>query len=428
MRFTIDTVATLTRPAGKADHIEWDSEVPGFGVRLRGATKRWVIQYRIGVQQRRESLGDTRKVRLDDARKIARQRFAQAELGSDPAAERKRARAAALATKLTLGAVAGRYVSEKELKVKDGKQRARTYQQAKLHLTGPHWRPLANRPIGDLKRAEIAARLQEIVNEHGRTAAARARANLSALLNWAMREGLCESNPVIGTNNPNEGVKSRERVLTDRELTVVWNACGDDDFGRIVRLLILTGCRREEIGGLQWREIDLATGMMTIPGERTKNHRIHVLGLPYMALEILRSAPRRENRDFVFGNRGGSFSAWSYAMIALSNRIAVAEGMPMAHWTLHDLRRTMRTGLGRIGVQPHIAELALNHTKGGIEAIYDRHRYEQEIASALSAWADHVDAITSPPRSKAVSVRAIPLEEAEGLRATFGARLAWVAK
>ena len=79
MKFTTDKVAALTRPPGKTDHIEWDTEVPGFGVRLRGETKRWVIQYRIGAQQRRESLGDTRKVRLDDARKIARQRFAQAE-------------------------------------------------------------------------------------------------------------------------------------------------------------------------------------------------------------------------------------------------------------------------------------------------------------------------------------------------------------
>jgi hypothetical protein len=87
MKFTTDKVAVLTRPPGKTDHIEWDDEVPGFGVRLRGETKRWVIQYRIGAQQRRESLGDTRKVRLDDARKIARHRFAQAELGTDPAGD-----------------------------------------------------------------------------------------------------------------------------------------------------------------------------------------------------------------------------------------------------------------------------------------------------------------------------------------------------
>jgi integrase len=428
MKLTTDTVTALKRPPGKAEHFEWDTELPGFGVRMRGETKRWVIQYRVGGQQRRESLGDTRKVRLDDARKIARQRFAQAELGTDPVAERQRANEQALASKLTLAAVAARYVSQKEARLKDGTQRPATYQQAKLHLTGPHWRPLASRPIGDLRRAEIAARLHEIVSEHGRTAAARARANLAALFNWAMREGLCERNPTIGTNNPNEGAKSRERVLTDHELAIVWNACGDDDFGRIVRLLILTGCRREEIGGLRWRELDLAAGIMTIPGERTKNHRTHTLGLPQMALEILRSAPRREEREFVFGGRGGSFSAWSYSTVALNNRIAVAEGKPLAHWTLHDLRRSMRTGLGRIGVQPHIAELTLNHTKGGIEAVYDRHRYEREIASALSAWADHVDAITSPSRSKAVSVRAVALEEAEGPRATFAERLARMAK
>jgi integrase len=428
MKFTTDKVAVLTRPPGKTDHIEWDDEVPGFGVRLRGETKRWVIQYRIGAQQRRESLGDTRKVRLDDARKIARHRFAQAELGTDPAAERKRAKDQALAAKLTLAAVAARYVSQKEAKLKDGTQRPATYQQAKLHLTGPHWRPLANRPIGDLKRAEIAARLHEIVSEHGRTAAARARANLSALLNWAMREGLCESNPTIGTNDPNAGAKSRERVLADHELAVVWKACGDDDFGRIVRLLILTGCRREEIGGLQWREVDLTTGIMTIPGERTKNHRTHALGLPQMAMEILRSAPRREGREFVFGGSGASFSAWSYSTIMLNNRIAVAEGTPLPHWTLHDLRRTMRTGLGRIGIPPHVAELVLNHRKGGVEAIYDRHRYEGEIASALSAWADHVDAITLPSRLLAVSVRVVPVEEPEGSRATFAERLARMAK
>ena len=88
MKLTMDTVATLVRPTNKNDHIEWDDALPGFGVRLRGEAKRWIVQYRVGVQQRRESLGDVRKVRLEDARKIARQRFAQAELGHDPAAER----------------------------------------------------------------------------------------------------------------------------------------------------------------------------------------------------------------------------------------------------------------------------------------------------------------------------------------------------
>jgi integrase len=265
MRITIDSVATLTPPPGKTDYIAWDDDLPGFGVRLRGETKRWVVQYRVGAQQRRESLGDTRKVKLDDARKIARQRFAQAELGVDPAAERRRAKEEAAAERLTLGAVATRYLDAKK-----DRHRPNTRTQARLHLTGPHWRPFANRPIGDIKRAEIAARLQEIVKEHGRTAASRARGNLSALFTWAMREGLCEANPTIATNDPAEGIQARDRVLSDRELAAVWNACREDDFGRIIRLLILTGCRREEIGGLKWNEVDFNTGAITIPGERTK--------------------------------------------------------------------------------------------------------------------------------------------------------------
>lgn len=375
--------------------------MPGFGVRLRGGRKSWVAQYRVGLQQRRESLGDVRKVKLDDARGIARARFAQAELGTDPAAERARAKSAALASKLTLTAVATRY-----LEAKAGVQRARTYGQAKLHLLGPHWRPFANRPIEAIKRAEIATRLQEIVTEHGRTAAGRARGNLSALFAWAMKEGLCDANPAIATNDPAEGIKPRERVLSDRELATVWNACQDDDFGRIVRLLALTGCRREEIGALRWDEIDFENGIMTIPGERTKNHRTLALTLPPLALDILKSTPRREHREFVFGREGQGFGGWSYATMALHTRITMTEGKPLPHFVLHDLRRTFRTGLGKLGVAPHVAELAINHAREGIEATYDRHRYEREIKAALALWADHVAAVIEGRKRKIVPLRA----------------------
>jgi integrase len=384
MKLTRDVVAALKLPEGKTDHIVWDSTMPGFGVRLRGDGKRWVVQYRVGPQQRRESLGDVRKVKLEDARDIARRRFAQVELGTDPAAERAKAREAAQAATLTLASVAARY-----LDAKGDRMRPNTYRAAKLHL-GVHWKPLGSRSIGEISRADVAARLQEVVKEHGRTAAARARGNLSALYTWAMKEGLCERNPVIATNNPAEGIQPRERVLSDRELTTIWNECLDDDFGRIVKLLILTGCRREEIGALKWSEID--GEVMTIPATRTKNHRAHAITLPPLALEILNSIQRREGRDFVFAKSGGGFYGWSYSTMALHTRIATRQGKPLPHWTLHDLRRSMRTGLGRLSVAPHIAELCLNHRKGGVEAIYDRHRYDSEIASALAVWADHISA------------------------------------
>lgn len=391
MRLTKDAVAALIRPADKADYTEWDDDLPGFGVRMRGDSKKWDCQYRINGKQRRESLGDVRKVSLEDARKIARQRFAQVELGVDPAAQRAQARAQAL----TLGVVIDRY-----LEAKQDRLRRNTFKAAERYFA-EHWRPLHNRPLDALKRADVAARLQELVKAHGRTSAARARDNLSALFSWAMKEGLCEANPVMVTNDPTEGMPARDRVLNDSEVRAIWNACQDDDFGKIVKLLLLTGCRREEIGGLKWDEVDLDTGVMTIPGTRTKNHRTLELTLPKIAIDILRPQPRRR-QDYVFGVRGGAFSAWSYSTVKLNARIVEAEGKPLAPWRLHDLRRTMRTNLGKLGVQPHIAELVINHVKGGVEAIYDRYRYQREIATALARWAAHLADLVEGRASKVI--------------------------
>jgi integrase len=386
MKLTEATIAALELPPGKAEHFAWDDALPGFGIRLRGATRRWYVQYRVGQQQRRESLGDCRKIKLEDARKIARQRFAQVELGADPAADRARIQAEAAAVKLTVGAVADRY-----LKAKRDTLRPSTYAAAGRYFE-LHWKPLRTKPIGAVKRADVAAALQEITATNGKVAAARARSNLSALFGWAMREGLCEANPVIATNIPDAGVKPRERVLDDRELKEIWRACQADDFGRIIKLLILTGCRRSEIGDLRWTEVDMDSGVMTIPAERVKNGRTLSLTLAPAAIEILQSAPRRG--EYVFGKRGrGGFNAWSYCTIALNGRITTAIGRPLPAWTLHDLRRSTRTGLGRIGVAPHIAELVIGHSVGGIQAVYDKHHYAPEITTALLRWADHVEAV-----------------------------------
>jgi integrase len=383
MKLSKDAVAKLAMPPGKGEHFEWDDDLPGFGVRLRGVSKRWVVQYRVNGHTRRESLGDVRKVTLDDARKIARNRFAQVELGTDPGADRAKAKAQAAATQLTLGMVANQYLG--------AKARRHNTQRALLYHFNTSWAPLRNMPIGDIKRADVAAQLQRIAQMHGATTAARARATLSSFYSWAMREGLCEANPVIATNDPDKGRKTRDRVLSDAEIALIWRVCEDDDFGRIIRLLLLTGCRRQEIGALQWSEIDLTTGLLTIPGERTKNHQTHSLSLPPAVLDLL--PPRRGGRPYFFGTNGPGFTNWSYDKLQFDNRIAGLAGRPLAAWVIHDLRRTMRTGLGKIGIAPHIAELAINHVRGGVQAIYDRHRYEPEIKAALAAWADHVTAI-----------------------------------
>jgi integrase len=400
MKLDRSTVASLTLPPGRDELFVWDDDLPGFGVRLRGNTTRYVVQYRVHGQQRRESLGDTRKIILEAARKIARQRFAQVELGTDPAAEKIKAKTAAKAQSLTFGKITDKYLATKK-----GMVRPATYVQLEHHLL-KLWAPFAGRPIASITRAEIASRIHEIVAEaatdprarrvaeayRGKTTASRALGNLSTMFSWAMREGLIEANPCLATNDPGEGLPSRDRILSDAELAVVWRACADNDFGRIVKLLILTGCRRDEIGGLRWSELDRETGIMIIPGARTKNHRTLVLTLPPIAMAILHSIPTRAGRDFVFGHRGGAFSSWSYAMVSLSNSIAM-QGTLLPHWTLHDLRRSMRSGLGRLGVPPHIAERVINHAPGGVEAVYDKYKYQDEIKAALALWADHVASI-----------------------------------
>jgi integrase len=386
-RFTAGNVGKLTLPAGKTDHIEWDPELPGFGVRLRSGSAFYIVQYRVGSKQRRESLGDIRKTDLEQARKNARVRFAQVELGIDPRAERDKLEASQKADGLTFTTVFEDYLTARK-----AIQAASTHGAARRYFE-QHWAPLHRRPLNTIDRATVAGLLRDITRDHGRTSAARARGNLSALFAWAMREGVTAANPVVGTNDPEEGIEPRDRVLAPDELTAIWNQCRDDDFGRIVRLLLLTACRREEIGGLRWSEVDLETGKMLLPKERTKNRRPLALILPETARSILKAAPRRAGRDLVFGGRKAGFSAWSYCTLSFHSQITAANGgRALAPWRIHDLRRTVRTGLSKIGIKPHVAELVLNHTghKAGIGGVYDHYDYEPEIAVALARWEAHL--------------------------------------
>jgi integrase len=204
----------------------------------------------------------------------------------------------------------------------------------------------------------------------------------------------------VGTLVP-EGAKPRERVLDDAELAAVWRAVGDDDFGRIVRLLILTGQRREEVGGMAWGELNGST--WTIPGSRTKNHRTHTLPLSALALSIIDSVPQRVGREHLFGNSSVSgFSLWSRGKVHLDERL----GSRVKLWTIHDLRRTFCTRLADLGVQPHIIEAAVNHHSGfrsGVSGTYNRSSYEREVRAALALWCDHIRALVEGGERKVLA-------------------------
>ena len=257
---------------------------------------------------------------------------------------------------MTLGDVVERYLPYAERKLK-----ASTYSGVVLHLR-KHWRPLHAFELQNLERRHVAAELGRIATSSGLYGANRSRAALSALFAWAIGEGLTDTNPVVGTNKATEEV-SRDRVLTSDELSLIWRHAGEGDYGAIVRLLILTGQRREEVGGILWSEIDLKAAMWRIASERTKNARPHEVPLSQPALDILGARARVDGRALVFGSRG-PFSGWSKAKAALDARMAAELGQAPTPWRLHDIRRTVATGLADLGVQPHVIEAVLNHVSG----------------------------------------------------------------
>lgn len=397
MLLTAQSVARLKIPTGKADHIEWDEKLSGWGVRLNAGGKRsWVLQYRIAGRSTRVTFGSVGKMDADAARRQARIMLGKVEQGIDPATEKAERTKAA-------GVTFGRQI-EPFLEHKRAQRRGRTVEEIERHLN-EHWAPFHKLALGSIQRATVAARLTEIKKKQngkgGPIAANRARATLSSFFGWAMGEGLTDHNPVIGTNRPAEET-SRERVLTDAELVAIWNSSTDDDYGRIVRLLVLTGQRRSEIGDMQRAEIDRDKRMLSLPGERTKNGRPHDVPLSDDAMAALPAD--REGRAFLFGRLDTGFSGWGKAKRSLDGRL----GKAVASWTLHDIRRTVATGMGEIGIQPHIIEAVLNHVSGhkaGVAGVYNRAAYAAEKRQALDMWAAHVAALVAGKAGNVVTLR-----------------------
>lgn len=392
MKLTKANVSKLTFPAGKTEHVVYDDEVTGFGLRMHpGGRQTWFVQYRLGQKQRRLKLGTVELVDAEKARKTAREALAKVALGMDPALETVEARSQAVVTlKRTAEDYLARYAAKR---LKPG-----SLAEVERHLR-KHWKPLGDRPLTSITRALVSARLGEIATENGLFAANRARAALSALFSWAIGEGLANDNPVMGTNKATAEV-ARDRVLSDDEIALVWKHAGSGDYGTIIKLLILTACRREEVAAMRWSEIKVS--LWSIPGERTKNGLSLDLTLPAFAIEMLSGLHARDGRDLVFGSRDGPFSGWSKAKAELDERMLAdlrqhdGPKAQLAPWRLHDLRRTAATRMGDLGVQPHVVEALLNHISGhraGVAGIYNRATYAAEKRDALASWADRVGLI-----------------------------------
>ncbi|MFZ3352260.1 MAG: integrase arm-type DNA-binding domain-containing protein [Xanthobacteraceae bacterium] len=389
MRLTQKAIAALAVPKSKREAIFFDDDIAGFGLRLRaGGSRSWVYQYKLGTKQRRVTLGAFPAVKPEDARATAGKLHAMVRLGRDPASEKAESRSRAAET---MDAALRSF-----LPVQKGRLKPRSYEENERHLL-KHAKPLHGLQLAQIDRRTIAGLLTAVGKDSGPAARNRLRASLSGFFVWCLKQGLVDANPVFGTEIATEA-GARERVLSDDELRAIWHALEGDQYGAIVKLLLLTAQRRDEIGAVCFSEIDFDKAAVTLPPTRTKNKREHVVPLSAPALAILKAQSRRAladgaPRDLVFGLRGGPFSGWSDSKAMLDARIKERAGSSIAHWTLHDMRRTAATVMAdRLGVQPHIIEALLNHigSRSGVAGVYNRAAYEREKRAALDIWGEHV--------------------------------------
>jgi integrase len=387
MKLTNASIETLACPAGKADHTYFCDELPGFGYRVReSGVKRWVVQFEVHGKTRRVTIGSPELFTAEQARRIARQTLAKARLGQDPAAEKAAAKAAAA---LTLGSVIERYLADREGKLRPSSMA--TLERDLLRW----WKPLHGLPLHKISRKDIAVHLSGPPG-----AAARARASLMGFYAWAIKQGLVEANPVINTIIPDEHIKPRERVLSMDEIAAIWRATdGPYAYDTIVRLLIVTACRRQEIGSLRHSELDRNNGLLVIPAERAKSHRELLLPIPTLAWRLIDDwCQRSAFPDHLFSGKG--FKAWAINKRALDARCGVAG------WTLHDIRRSVATHLGDLGVAPHAIEATLGHVLGSrVARTYNRSVYLNEMRTTLALWADHVRSLVEGSERKVLPLR-----------------------
>jgi integrase len=322
------------------------------------------------------------------ARKKATELLAKVKLGGDPATEKRERREK---DSLSLRGVINQFLSHKTGVRRNTMEALRRYLE-----TGPYLGSLRGMPVDRITRKDVASRLLAVSKDHGVRTALGFRSAVSSLFSWAMQTGLIEHNPIIGAYKP-ETPKPRERTLSNAELAAIWKNLADDDYGKVVKLLILSGARRDEIGEMRWSEFSPDMTAWALPATRSKNKRAHALPITPLMLEIVESVPHRYEIDLLFGMRGRGFSQWGPGKRALDGKINLPP------WQVRDIRRSVSTGMNDIGIMPHVVERILGHSIGGVHATYNRSIYANEVRDAMLRWSTHIAEIIKGGKRKVVA-------------------------
>ncbi len=380
--------------AGDRDAFLWDTDTRGFGVKITPAGKRvYLLQYRLGgrgSKTRRYTIGSHGAWTPAAAEAEAKRLLMLVGQGKDPADDkRQRVREA---TDLTFDAVADRFEA---LEVPKRWVKSGGFVKDALRL---HLRPkLGKRALPSITGQEIVALLDDL--KGGPAMRRNVYAVAHRLFRWSQGRGEIDRNPLEGVEAP-KPVASRDRVLSDSELRLVWIASDElpRAFCALVRLLLLTGQRRDEVAALEWQELDRDRGEWILPSARAKNNREHLVPLSPQAvaeLDALAGGETWPRKGYVLTTDGGKsrVSGYSKAKRKLDEEVADMvedDAAPVAPWRFHDLRRSVATGLQRLRIPSDWIEALQNRRKAGVAGTYQRYAFADEKREALATWGGHV--------------------------------------
>ena len=382
-RLTKSTIDALPTPDKEIVH--WDQALPGFGLKITPKGRKvFIVLYRAGgggSRLRKYTIGPYGRITLHNARIEAQKVLAARLEGRDPATEKLEARRRLTAD--TVPEVVALYAKLHLSQRRSGREVMRILQRDLVDRVG-------SRSVHSISKRDIIDLVNAVVDRGSPVAANKSLKVVKSFFNWCVGRAIVERSPCEGIRAPTVE-RPRDRVLTDRELARIIRAARQlgGPYGAIVEVLALTGQRRDEVARMSWDEVDLDHRVWTLPATRTKNDKPHIVQLSDPAVAVIGAQPR--SGRFVFSRNGvapvGDFSSQKRRLDDLCG---------VSHWRLHDLRRTMVSGMARLGVAPHVADKILNHVAGtisGVAAVYQRHEFLNERRDALERWGAHVEGL-----------------------------------
>ncbi len=381
--------------ASRSEGFLWDDGIKGFGAKItKSGAVSYILQFRMGGREastRRYTIGSHGSPWTPaTAREEAQRLFLLIAQGIDPVEVEKQRRREAVDLAFS------NYAERFERSCVGRGWKVLVARSFRIHVKPV----LGSKPLPKITRSDVVAVFDrmpdcQVANRRNVFAV------LRRMFRWAVSRGDIDRSPMEGMETP-PAVKARDRWLSDQELARIWEHAPNTHpcFGPIVRLLIVTGQRREEVSSLSWEELEQFERMWTLPGDRAKNGEPNRIPLNELAVAVLDAVAGKSTwprRGKVFStSTGGGFTGYHKGKEKLDRMVAEDGGDPIAPWRLHDLRRTLATGFQRLGVRFEVTEAVLNHVGGsraGVAGIYQRHDWKAEKREALDLWNNHVVSI-----------------------------------